>query len=78
MSIGSPSVGKGRQAKCFLQRPSAKKAGDLLDRSRNHLRIMTGLQTGHLFKMRLVDGPRWVDARETSSHVFHDCEALAV
>ena len=35
-----------RQAKCFLKRLSAKRAGELLIFSRNQLRIMMGLLTG--------------------------------
>jgi hypothetical protein len=54
-----------RQAKSFLKKPSAKKkkAGELLNLSRNQLRIMTGLLTGHcqlkgyLFKLQLVKSP---------------------
>jgi hypothetical protein len=44
------SVHGQRQAKGFLKNPSARKAGDLLNLSRNQLRIMTGLLTGHSFK----------------------------
>jgi hypothetical protein len=36
-----------RQTKGFLQRPSAKRAGELLSLIRNLLRIMMGLLTGH-------------------------------
>jgi hypothetical protein len=36
-----------RQAKGFLKKPSARKAGELLNLSRNQLRIMTGLLIGH-------------------------------
>jgi hypothetical protein len=34
-----------RQAKGFLKKPSARKASELLNPSRNQLRIMTGLLT---------------------------------
>jgi hypothetical protein len=57
------SIHGQRQAKGFLKRPSAKRAGQLLSLSRNQLRILTGLLTGHchlkghLFKMRLVKSP---------------------
>jgi hypothetical protein len=50
-----------RQAKGLLKRPSAKRAGELLNLSRDQLRIMMGLLTGHclfkgrLFKLGLVD-----------------------
>jgi len=36
-----------RQAKGFLKNPSVERAGELLSLSRNQLRIMTGLLTGH-------------------------------
>lgn len=36
-----------RQAKDYLERPSAKRAGKLFNLSRNQLRKMTGLLTGH-------------------------------
>jgi hypothetical protein len=45
-STGSPYVNKGRQ-RAFLKKPSAKKTGELLNLSRNQLRTMTGLLTGH-------------------------------
>jgi hypothetical protein len=41
------SIRGQRQAKGFLKTPSAKRAGDLLNLSRNQLRMMTGLPTGH-------------------------------
>jgi hypothetical protein len=75
-----------RQARGFLKRPSAKRAGELLSLSRNQLRILTGLFTGHchlkghLFKLGLVDSPecdRCKQASETASHVLCNCEALA-
>jgi hypothetical protein len=75
-----------KQAKGFLKRkPSARKAGELLNLSRNQLRIMTGLLKGHchlkghLFKLGLVNSPecnRCKQASETVSHVLCDCEAL--
>jgi hypothetical protein len=75
-----------RQAKGFLKKPSAKKAGELLKLSRNRLRTMTGLLTGHcnlkghLFNLGLVMSPkcnRWKQTCEMASHVLCDCEALA-
>jgi ribonuclease HI len=39
-----------RQPQGFLKKPSTKKVGELLSLSRNQLRIMTGLLTGHSFK----------------------------
>jgi hypothetical protein len=41
------SIHGQRQAKGFLKRSSAKRAGKLLILSRNQLRIMMGLLTGH-------------------------------
>jgi hypothetical protein len=41
------SIHEQRQAKGFLKRPCVKKAGELLSLSRNQLKIMTGLLTGH-------------------------------
>jgi len=38
-----------RQAEDFLQRPSAKRGGQLLNLSRNQLRITKELQTGHSY-----------------------------
>jgi hypothetical protein len=71
----------------FLRRPSAKRAGELLNLSRKQQRIMMGLLTGHchlkehLLKLGLVDSPRCdrcKQAFETASHVLGDCESLAV
>jgi hypothetical protein len=36
-----------RKVKSFLKNPSVRKAGELLSLSRNQLRIMTELLTGH-------------------------------
>jgi len=61
-STGSPYVDKGR-VWVFFKKPFVKKAGELLSMSRNQLRIMTGLLTGHchlkvhLFKIGLVCSP---------------------
>jgi hypothetical protein len=72
--------------RAFFKKPSARKAGELLNLSRNKLRIMTGLLTGHchlkghLFKLGLVNSPecnRCKQASETTLHVLCDCEALA-
>jgi hypothetical protein len=66
---------------------SAKRAGKLLNLSRNQLRIMTGLPTGnchlkgHLFQLRLTDSPhynRYKQAFEMVSNALCDCETLAV
>jgi hypothetical protein len=55
------SICGSRQAKGFLKRPSAKKkGGELLNLSRNQLRIVMGLLTehcnlkGHLYKLGAV------------------------
>jgi hypothetical protein len=72
------SIHGQRQAKGFLKKPSAKKVGELLNLSRNQLRIMTRLLTGHChlkghpFKMGLVNIPECESckqASETASHV---------
>jgi hypothetical protein len=53
-----------RQVMGFLKKPTAKKAGELLNLSRNQLRTMTGLLTEHchlkgcLFNLRLVNSPK--------------------
>jgi ribonuclease HI len=41
------SIQGQRQARDFLKRPSARRAGELLSLNRNQLRIVTGLFTGH-------------------------------
>jgi hypothetical protein len=80
------SIHGQRQAKGFLRRCSAKKAGELLKFSRNQLRIMTGLLIahchvkGHVFTLGLVSSPecyRFEQASETALHVLCDCQALA-
>jgi hypothetical protein len=74
---------KSRDA--VVQKDLPSWAGELLNLSRNQLRIMTGLLTGHchlkghLFKLGLVNSPecnRCKQASETASHVLCDCEAL--
>jgi hypothetical protein len=56
------SVHRQLEARGYLKRPSDKIAGEL-NLSRNQLRIMTGLLTGHcclqgfLFKLGLADSP---------------------
>jgi hypothetical protein len=58
------SIHGQRQAKGFLKRPSAKRAGELLSFGTNQLIILTGLLTGHchlkgnLFKLGLVKSPK--------------------
>jgi hypothetical protein len=46
-NTGSPYVDKGRLRAFLKKKPSARKAGELLNLSRNQLRIMMGLLTGH-------------------------------
>jgi hypothetical protein len=76
-----------RQAKDFLKRPSVKRAGELLNFSRNQLRIMSALQTGnchfkgHLLKLGMVDSSgcdKCHQALETVPHFLCDCKALVV
>jgi hypothetical protein len=80
------SVRGQRQAKGFLKRPSAKRAGELLSLSRNQLRILIGLLTGHchlkehLFNWGLVNSPECdgsKQASEAASRVLCNFEALA-
>jgi hypothetical protein len=75
-----------KQAKGFLTRSSAKKAGELLNLSRNKLQTKMGLLRGHchlkghLHKLGLVNSPecdRCKHASEAASHALCDCEALA-
>jgi hypothetical protein len=49
-SIGSQYVGKGGLRAFLKKKPLQKKAGDLLNPSRNQLRITTGLLQGQSFK----------------------------
>jgi hypothetical protein len=82
----SQSIHGQKQAKGFLKRPSAKRAGELVNLSRNRLRTMMGLLTGHrhlkghLHKLGLVNSPecdRCKKASETASRVLCNCQALA-
>ena len=58
------SVCEQRQDKGCLKKPSAKRAGELLNLSRNQLSILTGLLSGHChfkrhpFKLMLVNSPQ--------------------
>jgi len=70
----------------FLTKTSAERAGELLNLSRNQVRILTGLLTrhchlkGHLFELGLVNSPgcdRCKQASETATHILCDCEVLA-
>jgi hypothetical protein len=65
---------------------TCKKGGELVNLSRNQLRIMTGLLIGHchlkghLFNLGLVNSleyDRCKQASETASHILCDREALA-
>jgi hypothetical protein len=81
------SICRQRQAKGFLKKILCKKkAGELLNLSRNQLIIMIRLLTGHchlkghLLKLELVNSSKCdtcKQASETASHVLCDCEALA-
>jgi hypothetical protein len=76
------SIHGQRQAKDFLKRSSAKRAGRLFNLRRNHLQIMLGLLrghchlSGHLFKLGLADNSG-KQASEMVLQVLYDCEALA-
>jgi hypothetical protein len=80
------SIHGQRQAKGFFKKPSAKKkVCELLNLSRNQLRILTWLLTGHchlkghVFNLGLVNRPkrdRCEQTTETASHILRDCEAL--
>jgi hypothetical protein len=74
--------------KGFLKNPLQKREREeeLLNQSRNQLKILTGLLTGpshlkgHFFKLGLVDSHKCdtcKQASETGSHILCDCEALA-
>jgi hypothetical protein len=72
--------------RAFLKKTLCKKIRELLSLSRNQLRIMTGLPTGHchleahIFKLRLVNSPVYdicKQASEMASHVLCDSVALA-
>ena len=81
------STHRQRQAKGFLKRPSAARAGELHSLSRNQPIINTdgsadrALLKNTLFKLGLVDIPgcdRCDQATETASQVLCHCEALAI
>jgi hypothetical protein len=76
-SIGIPYMDKGRLMAFLKKKTSAKKARELLNLSRNQLKIMTELLTGHchlngyLFKLGLINSPecdRCKQASEMASH----------
>ena len=77
------SIHGQRQAKWFLKKPSTKKAGKLLNLSRNQLRIFTGLVTGHcqlkghLGLVNISKCDRCMQASETTSNVQCDSQTLA-
>jgi hypothetical protein len=75
-----------KQAKRFIQGPSAKRARELLKLKRNQLRWVVGLLTGHcdlnghLFKLALSNCPtcdRCQKENETATHILCECEAPA-
>jgi hypothetical protein len=86
MIIGSPYIDKSR-LRAFLKKNLYKKNwGIAQSESRNQLRIMAGLLTGHChlkghtFKLGLVNSPKHdscKQASEIASHFLYNCEALA-
>ena len=85
-SIGSPYEDKGRLRDFLGGGGLSKKAGELLDLSRNQIRLITGLLTeychlkGHLLKLVLVNSPECdgcKQASEMASRILCHCEALA-
>jgi hypothetical protein len=74
-----------KQAKEFLQGPSARRTKELLKLNSNQWRWVTGLLTGHchlkghIFKMRLTNSPiceRCLEKHQSSTHILCDCEAI--
>jgi len=74
-SICSPYVGKGK-LRSFLRNP-LQKPGELLNLSRNQLRILTGPLTGHFCLKGGLFCDRCKQASEMVSDVLCDCESLA-
>jgi hypothetical protein len=77
-------VDKGR-LRDFLKNPLQKKVGELFNLSRNLLRKMAWLLTGHgqlkghLFRLELANSHecnRCKQASETASDILCDCDAL--
>jgi hypothetical protein len=75
-----------KQAKAFIQRSSANKAMERLKWNTNQLwwtvRLLTGYchLKGHLFKLGLVNSPRFercLEEEESDTHILCDCEAIA-
>jgi hypothetical protein len=75
-----------KQAKRFIQGPSAKRTKELFKLNRNQLRWVLGLLTGHchlnghLFKLGLCNSlicERCQKENETATHILCECEALA-
>jgi hypothetical protein len=58
------------QAKGFLKKPSAKRPGELLNLSRNQLRILTGPLTGHFCLKGCLLCDRCKQASEKVPHVL--------
>jgi hypothetical protein len=70
-----------REAKGFIQGPSARRTKDLLKLNRDQLRWLVGLLTGrchlkgHLFKLGLTDDPiceRCLEEDESATHILCD------
>jgi len=66
-----------RQAKGFLKKPSAKRPGELLNLSRNQLRILTGPLTGCFCLKGCLFCDGYKQASQMVLHVLYDYEALA-
>jgi hypothetical protein len=75
-----------KQAKELISGPPAKRSKDLLKLTRDQLRWLVGLFTGHchlkghLFKLGLTDDPiceKCLEEDESATHVLCDCEAVA-
>jgi hypothetical protein len=91
-SFGSPYVDRGRLRAFFgvgekRERALNKIAGELLNLSRNQLRLMTGLLTehchlnGHLIKLVLVNSPEcdgYNQASEMASHFLCGCGHIKI
>jgi hypothetical protein len=74
-----------KQAKELIPGPSARRTKDLLKLSRDQLRWVVGLFTGHchlkrhLLKMDLTDDPtceRCLEEEESATHILCDCEVI--
>ena len=74
MGIGNPFMDKGRPT-IFLERPSAKRAGELFNLMRNQLGIMLIITghchlKGHLFEPVLAGGPGYGRCKQASESPY--------